>query len=169
MVIRLVHLLLSKVWNILMHKPYFVSRPGDPTSLTATITREIRFEEIDAMRVVWHGRYPGLFEEARMVLGRKYGVGYADFIQHECPAPIRHLKIDYLRPLRFQDVIEIEAIQHWTDAARINIEYIIRRNEELICRGCTIQLMLDDQFELLLAPPAFYQEFITKWREGGWV
>ena len=34
----------------------------------------IRFSEVDAMNVVWHGNYLKFFEDGREALGEKYGL-----------------------------------------------------------------------------------------------
>ena len=149
-----------------MNKPYFQPVPNAPASLHTTIKRPVRFEEVDSIGIVWHGRYPGYFEEGRVALGNKYGVGYSDFIRNKLPVPIRQLGVDYLEPLFFENEIEIEAILHWSEAARINYEYIIRRDEKVVCTGYTVQLMLDESFELLLSPPPFYVDFMEKWKKG---
>jgi acyl-CoA thioester hydrolase len=149
-----------------MNKPYFQPVPNAPAPLHATVKRQVRFEEVDSIGIVWHGRYPGYFEEGRVALGNKYGVSYSDFIRNKLPVPIRQLGVDYFEPLFFEDEIEIEAILHWSEAARINYEYIIRRNEKVVCTGYTVQLMLDESFELLLSPPPFYVDFMEKWKKG---
>ena len=149
-----------------MNKPYFQPVPNAPAPLHATIKRQVRFEEVDSIGIVWHGRYPGYFEEGRVALGNRYGVSYSDFIRNKLPVPIRQLGVDYLEPLFFEDEIEIEAILHWSEAARINYEYIIRRDEKVVCTGYTVQLMLDESFELLLSPPPFYVDFMEKWKKG---
>ena len=149
-----------------MRKPYFQSDPASPIPLQMTLQRQVRFEEVDSMGIVWHGRYIGYFEEARVALGNKYDVSYSDFIRNQIPVPIRQVSVDHLEPLFFEDMIEIEAILHWTEAARINFEYKIRKNDNVVCTGHTIQLMLDTNFELLLAPPSFYMDFMEKWKKG---
>lgn len=149
-----------------MRKSYFQSVPGSPAPLRMTIERQVRFEEVDSMGIVWHGRYIGYFEEARVALGHKYGISYSDFIRNRIPVPIRQVGADYLEPLYFEDTIEIEAILHWTEAAKINFEYSIRKNGNCVCTGYTVQLMLDTDLELLLAPPCFYADFLDKWKKG---
>ena len=149
-----------------MNKPYFQPVPNAPAPLHDTIKRQVRFEEVDSIGIVWHGRYPGYFEEGSVALGNRYGVSYSDFIRNKLPVPIRQLGVDYFEPLFFEDEIEIEAILHWSEAARINYEYIIRRDEKVVCTGYTVQLMLDESFELLLSPPPFYVDFMEKWKKG---
>lgn len=153
-----------------MYRPYFRAVPGVPPPLRLTLNRQVRFEEVDSMGVVWHGRYPSFFEDGRVALGRRYGISYSDFIREGVPVPVRQIQIDYCHPLRFEEEFEIETILHWSDAARINFEYGIRNLQgRLVATGCTVQLMLDGDFNLLLGPPPFFAEFLRRWRQGGLV
>jgi acyl-CoA thioester hydrolase len=150
-----------------MYKPYFRVVPGAPSPLRLTVNRQVRFEEVDSMGIVWHGRYPSYFEDGRVALGRKYGISYADFIREETPVPVRQMQIDYCHPLRFEDEFAIETRLHWSDAARINFEYSLHNTEgRLVATGCTVQLMLDRELNLLLEPPPFFAKFLERWRRG---
>jgi acyl-CoA thioester hydrolase len=159
-----------------MRKPYFPVVKDAPAPLCLTVPRRVRFEEVDSMGIVWHGCYPSYFEDGRVALGRRYGISYSDFIREQVPVPVRQMQIDYHRPLRFDEDIEIRTILHWTDAARINFEYEIHTVPptrsgavgpgQLVCTGCTVQLMLDRNFDVLLAPPPFFAAFLTRWKQG---
>ena len=146
-----------------MRKPYFPRRDGDPAPLRIVVQRRVRFEEVDPMGIVWHGRYPGYFEDGRAALGSRYGIGYEDFIRHGVPAPIRRMQLDYLAPLRFREEFSIEAILHWSDAARLDHEFLIRG---LLATGCSVQLMIEPTGELLLIPPPFVRAMREQWRAG---
>jgi acyl-CoA thioester hydrolase len=90
-----------------------------------------------------------------------------DFHNNRVIAPIRIMHMDFHHPLRFNETITIEGIFHWTDAARINIEYNIRNSEgRLSTTGYTVQVLLDNENNLLLIPPPFYRDFREKWRRG---
>jgi acyl-CoA thioester hydrolase len=150
-----------------MRKPYFPPVKGAPAPLRMTIQRRVRFEEVDSMGIVWHGCYPSYFEDARVALGHRYGISYSDFIREQIPVPVRQMQIDYLGPLRFEDDMDITAILHWSDAARINFEYEIRNAQgPLVCTGYTVQMMLDRDLNILLAPPPFFAEFLQRWKQG---
>ena len=150
-----------------MIKPYFPSQSDQPSPLTVQVKRHVRFEELDPLGIVWHGCYASFFEDARTDLGIKYGVGYLDFYKHDIKAPLKIMHIDYHYPLRFQEIFTIEAIQHWTEAARINIEFIIRNSEgKNATTGYTVQMMLDANDNILTIPPPFYMEFLNKWKSG---
>ena len=151
-----------------MNKPYFPPQAGQPAPLHVTTERVVRFEEIDPLGIVWHGRYASYFEDARAALGEKYGIGYLDFYRQKVLAPIRKMHVDYRRPLAFRQHFFIESILHWSEAARLNCEFILRNEAgEVTTTGYTVQMMMDAEHNLLLSPPDFYRDFLARWREGG--
>jgi len=150
-----------------MKQRYFKTTQGYPKPLVVTTQRTVRFEEVDPVGMVWHGRYPSYFEDARVELGDKYGIGYRDFYCEKVAAPIKSMHIDYHHPLRFNERFSIMAMLHWSDAARINFEFRIHNAENLLTTsGCTVQLMLDHNAEVLFRAPEFYQTFCDRWRAG---
>jgi acyl-CoA thioester hydrolase len=152
---------------MIVFKPYFKSLEDAPCPLECTVQRKVRFEEVDALGIVWHGRYPSYFEDGRGALGEKYGISYLEFHRNNIIAPIKAMHIDYHKPLTYPDIITIKAILHWSDAARLNIEYTITDNKgELMTTGYTIQLLLDLNKNLHMVLPPFYVEFCRKWKAG---
>jgi acyl-CoA thioester hydrolase len=150
-----------------MNKPYFPRQPGQPAPLRATVERVVRFEEVDPLGIVWHGRYPSFFEDARVALGEKYGIGYLDFYHQQVLAPIRKMHVDYFRPLMFAQHFFIEGILHYSEAARLNFEFVLRNEAgEVTSTGYTVQMMMDSEHNVLLAQPDFYLDFLARWREG---
>lgn len=150
-----------------MNKAYFPLRPGEPEPLRVTTERVVRFEEVDPLGIVWHGRYPSYFEDARVALGANYGIGYLDLYEQNALAPIRKMHVDYMRPLVFGQRFFIEGILHYSEAARLNYEFVLRNEAgEVTTTGYTVQMMMDAQHNVLLTPPVFYLEFLARWREG---
>jgi acyl-CoA thioester hydrolase len=150
-----------------MRKSYFPSQAGSPGPLRVRVERKVRFEEVDPLGIVWHGRYAGYFEDARCAAGEKFGIGYLDFYANGVVAPIRIMHADFFCPLRFNEPFIVEGFLHWTEAARINMEFLIWNGENrLSTRGYTVQVFLDQEQQLLLLPPPFYQAFREKWRAG---
>ncbi|MBU1230980.1 MAG: acyl-CoA thioesterase [Proteobacteria bacterium] len=146
---------------------YFPPACGAASPLTATVTRPVRFEEVDALGIVWHGRYASYFEDARVALGDKYGVGYLDIYHRSISAPIKQMRVDYMLPLTFGETVTVEATLHWTEAARLNYSYIIRNGRgEVATTGCTVQLFLDPQGQLQVCQPEFIADFMTRWKRG---
>lgn len=152
---------------MLRRYPYFERRGDGPEPLRVCVERDVRFEEVDAMGVVWHGRYPSYFEDARVALGARFGIGYEVLIRERTPAPIKQLFIEHLTPLRFGQRCRIAAELHWSEAARMNIAYTIHAPDGDLCAsGYSVQLFTGADGELLLEPPEFYREFLRAWSGG---
>jgi len=150
-----------------MKKRWFAKSDNAPSPLTITVERQVRFEEVDAVGIVWHGRYPSYFEDARVALGAKYGLGYMDFYDQGVIAPIKQLHVEYHQPLRFEDQFTIEGLWHWSEAARLNYEFILRnQQQQVVTTGYSVQMLLDDEANLLVVPPPFYQQFLQRWQQG---
>jgi acyl-CoA thioester hydrolase len=148
-------------------KPYFPSRAGYPSPLHIRVERRVRFEEVDPLGIVWHGRYPSYFEDARVALGERFGIGYMDLYGQGIIAPIRKMHLDYHRPLSFGEEFSIEGILHWSEAVRLNHEFVIRNaSGEVTTSGYTVQMLLDREENVLLVPPPFYAEFRNRWQQG---
>lgn len=150
-----------------MIRPYFPPETDAPAPLRAEVGRQVRFEEVDPVSFVWHGRYASFFEDARVALCDRYGVGYLDFRAHGIVTPIRAMHVDYLRPLRFRDAFTVEGILHWTESARLNIEFVVRNaSREVTTTGYTVQMMIDLEGDFLPVPPPFYRAFLDRWKNG---
>lgn len=150
-----------------MRKPYFRICSEGPPPLRCTVERRVRFEEVDPLGIVWHGRYPGYLEDGRVALGRKYGLGYLDFHHQGVMAPIKQMHLDYQLPLRFEETFTIEALLHWSDATRLNHEFILRNSSgEVVTSAYTVQLLTDPEQRVLLVPPPFYEDVRRRWQAG---
>lgn len=150
-----------------MRKPYFKKNTDDPLPLTGIVKRQIRFEEVDMLKIAWHGYYAGFFEDARIQLGQQYNIGYMDLYDHGILAPIKALHVDFIHPLRFMEEITIQGILHYSEASRINSEYIIRNPEgRVAATGYVIQMMLNTDYELFLTQPGYYKDFCNNWKAG---
>lgn len=148
-------------------KPYFKPVDGSPAPLRCICERPIRFEEVDPLGIVWHGRYPSYFEDGRVDLGHRYNIGYMDMKQHNVAAPIKQMHMDYIKPLSFGDTAHIETLLHYNEAARLNYEFIIRNSAgDITTTGYTVQLFVDFNQELLMSPPDFYADLLQRWKDG---
>ncbi|MDR3630548.1 MAG: acyl-CoA thioesterase [Desulfocapsaceae bacterium] len=148
-------------------KTYFKERPGSPAPLLVTADRRIRFEEVDAAGMVWHGRYPSFLEDGRIAFGDRYGLAYGAFIRHRVLAPLVQMHLDYRSPLRFDQIIRIETSLHWNEALRLDFSYaIIDPQGQIATTGYTVQVLTDLGGGLLLAPPDWMLDFREQWRAG---
>lgn len=149
-------------------KKFFTPLPTDPAPLQATTKRIVRFEEVDMMKIMWHGHYPSYLEDARQAVGYKYGLSYEDFYREKVAAPIRKLNIEYIQPLHFGKEYTLEGRLHYSEAAKILYDFSIYAPEGTLCTtGFSVQMLVcATSHELFLTPPPFIQDFLEKWRSG---
>jgi acyl-CoA thioester hydrolase len=145
----------------------FPEDEGAPAPLEARVARRVRFEEVDPLGIVWHGRYPSYFEDGRAAFGQAHGLGYLDMRNAGFMAPIVQMHIEYHAPLRFPEEFWITARLHWTDAVRLNFSYRIENGEGAVAAtGVTVQLIQNLEGQLLLLRPDFLEDFWRRWRAG---
>jgi acyl-CoA thioester hydrolase len=149
-------------------KAYFLREEADPKPLICQTQHRIRFGEVDAMAIVWHGNYAVLFEEASSELRRHCGLGYSDFYDARILAPIAQLHVDYHQPLMLDELATVTATMIWSDAARLNIEYIVTREDcTIAATGYTVQLFADADSGLpCFTIPSLLDNCRQRWRNG---
>ena len=144
-----------------------MKRKSESTPSLVGITKaRVRFSEVDSMKVVWHGSYVKYFEDGREAFGREYpGIGYMDIYESGYMAPIVDLHIEYLSPLSINDEILIETRYMQTPAAKICFEYLIRKavNGLTVARGSSVQVFINENGEMCLNNPPFYETWKEKW------
>lgn len=149
-------------------KGYFDSAAAAPAPIVAEIHRRVRFSETDPMAIMWHGRYPLLFEEASEKLGRLCGLSYQEFYEEGLRAPIVELHIDYFQPLFLDEEFTVRAALLWHEGARLNTEFqIIKQDGVLATTGYTVQLFTDHQTgsPFAISPPLL-ERCRSRWRAG---
>ena len=149
-------------------KSYFKRVGGAPKPLTAQMQRRVKFSEVDVMGIVWHGRYPEYFEEVAAVLGRRYGLSYKDFYEANLRAPIVQFHIDYYQSLMLDEEFTISASFIWDEAARINTEYtILKQDGSIAVTGYSVQVFTDSiTGEVCFVHPELFELCRNKWKEG---
>lgn len=137
---------------------------GNP-SLVNRMKIRVRFSEVDAMRVVWHGEYVRYFEDGREAFGREFGgLSYTTITDEGYYIPIVKLELDYIMPLKHGDTAIVETRFVNTKGAKILMEYIIYREEDMAvaAMGRSLQMFTrveDNQLEINVP------EFFVKWKE----
>ena len=137
----------------------------DQKILKASKCFDIRFSEVDSMKVVWHGSYPLYFEDAREEFGRKYKLEYLRIADFGYFAPLVDLQFHYHKPLLYGMHPRIDIIYRLTEAAKIVFDYEIYDNDsgELMATGRSIQVFMDMDYQLVWSNPDFYQEWKRMW------
>lgn len=135
--------------------------------LKASKDIEIRFSEVDMMKVVWHGAYPLYLEDAREAFGHKYGLTYQGYIDNRHYAPIVDMQIQYKHPLLYGGKARVDITYRPSEAAKIVFDYEIRDKETglLYCKARTIQVFMDMNYNLVLTNPDFFESWKRKWQQ----
>ncbi len=134
-------------------------------SLKARTEIKVRFNEVDSLRIVWHGHYIKYLEDAREAFGKKYEMGYLDIEKHGYVSPIVKVDIDYKQQLRYGDICVAEAEYVPTAAAKLVFNYTLYRKSDMaiVAKAKTIQVFLDiNNMELSLNHPQFGIEWRKK-------
>lgn len=135
--------------------------------LTVSVERTVRFEEVDPLGIMWHGRYASWLEDGREALGKRYGIHYLDFHILGVEVPLKTYSLDFRAPLRYGETYRVNTSLLWNEAALLEYAYTITDGGGMIMTtGSTIQLMVTGEGSLLLDAPDFYKAFCLRWREG---
>lgn len=122
----------------------------------------VRFNEVDSMKIVWHGAYSLYFEDAREAFGKKYGLEYLYMFEQGFYAPLVDLHFSFKRPLSYGDTMRIVITYRNTDAAKLIFDYVIYSpNNEIVATGYSVQVFLDKDYQLAWEVP----DFIKKWKQ----
>jgi acyl-CoA thioester hydrolase len=131
--------------------------------LSARTKISVRFSEVDALRIVWHGNYVKYFEDGREAFGAKYGISYLDVMDSGYVTPVVKMSMEFKKPLEYSDSATVETRFINTEAAKIVLDYTIYResDNEVVATGNSVQVFLDKNGNLMLTNPDFY----LKWKQ----
>jgi acyl-CoA thioester hydrolase len=128
------------------------------------VSFDVRFPEVDAYGVVWHGHYVLYMEVARNALCAAGGLTPADALAAGYKVPITRVTLDLKRPARLDDRLQVSTILRESGTAKLVMDYEIRRlpSRELLATGSTEQVLLNPKGELLLTLPAAVKTLVSK-------
>jgi acyl-CoA thioester hydrolase len=89
----------------------------------------VRYAETDQMGVAWHGNVFAWFEVGRTDLLREFGTTYRELEAEGLLLPVIAASARYLRPLDYDDLIEVRTRVSRHSGARLSFEYEIHRDE----------------------------------------
>ena len=116
----------------------------------------VRFNEVDAYHVAWHGHYVGWMEVGRNDLAGRFGlnadqIGDAGFL-----APVVALELKYKRPARFDEELRVMTSVRRTETATLEFVCEILGPDGAPCAtGRTVHVLTDRNGTLQYTlPPA---------------
>ena len=73
-------------------------------------TIRVKYADVDAMGVVYHGNYAQFFEAGRAEAFRNLGYTYKNFEADGFSLPVVEMKTRFLKPAKYDDLITISTI-----------------------------------------------------------
>jgi len=139
-------------------------KTADINTLTNTIIVPVRFSEVDALGIVWHGHYLKFFEDGRESFGRQYGLGYLDVYKFKFATPLVKINVEFKKTVKYGDHVKIITTFIYSPAAKIIFQYDIFRESdgELVATGESTQIFMNLDYELHITVPEFYDEWKQK-------
>lgn len=130
--------------------------------LTHTTKLKVQFHECDPLKIVWHGNYLRYFEQGREDFCNTHGISYLHAEKYGYATPIVSSNCEHKKPLAYGDQFIVETSFENAAAAKMIFNYRIFKEDVLICTGKTVQVFLDQNNELSLTNPEFYQCWKSK-------
>jgi acyl-CoA thioester hydrolase len=130
--------------------------------LTSRVEIKIKFNEVDALGIVWHGHYVRFFEDGREAFGETHGLAYMDIYKQGYIAPVVNLQCNYKKTLEYRQTAIVETTFVNSAAAKIIFNYRILSpgTNEIIAEGSSVQVFLDAQNkQLQLIAPQFFLDW----------
>jgi acyl-CoA thioester hydrolase len=105
----------------------------------------IRFAETDKFGYAYHGAYFAWFEVGRTEWLRARGVTYVDLMARGVHLPVISTEATFLRPVGYDDMIEITTSLADSSGVRLAFTYELRRenNQETLARARTEHAAVD--------------------------
>ncbi len=112
----------------------------------------VRYQETDGQGRVHHSIYPNYFETARVELLRASGVSYRDLENAGVNLVVTRLEVQYHQGAFFDDLLRIRTRVGRARGVRIDHDYEIYRDEDLIVVGTTTVAAVDAEGNVTRLP-----------------
>jgi len=114
------------------------------------------YKDTDQMGIVYYGSYPRFYEIGRTEMIRELGFSYKEVEQKNIKLPVRSLKIDYINPAYYDDLLTIRTIVDSIPSVKFLIKTeIYNENQELINKGEVVLVFVDASTNKPIQAPAF--------------
>jgi acyl-CoA thioester hydrolase len=123
----------------------------------------VYYEDTDQMGVVYYGNYARYYEIGRTEMIRELGFTYRQMEESGIMLPARSLKINYLKPAYYDDLLTIRTIVDSIPKVKFPIRTeIYNEKGELINSGETVLAFFNQSTNKPIAAPKFFVEKLTK-------
>ena len=123
----------------------------------------VRFNEIDAYRVAWHGHYVAWMEIGRNALAGRFDLDAFQLAALGYLGPVVALELRFLRPARFNDELTIRTTLRRTQTATLEfITTIVGPDGTKLATGVTTHALIDLDGVLLFQLPTVIAERVKR-------
>ena len=133
-------------------------------------TVKVRFNEIDAFQVAWHGHYVTWMEVGRNDLAGRFALDAGQIAASGYIAPVVLLEVKYLRPARFGEELRVRTSLRRMETATLEfITTIIGGDGRKCATGRAVHSLTDKSGVLQYSLPPLVRERIEQllaWQEG---
>lgn len=106
----------------------------------------VYYEDTDSGGVVYYANYLRFMERARTEYLRSCGFEQDEVLRdHGVLFAVRSVQVEYLRPARFNDLLEVSAEIKDCRGASIDFVQQVRRSGELLCEGSARVVSIDGE------------------------
>lgn len=113
----------------------------------------VPYADTDQMGVVYYANYLTIFERARNELMRACGYTYKQCEEEGWMLPVVHAEVDYKKPARYDDLLEVTAWCSETRGVRMKISCEVKVNGELLVSGFTTHCFVSVKTFRPMPPP----------------
>lgn len=110
---------------------------------------KVRYQETDQMGITHHSVYPIWYEEARTNFIKQIGISYSEVENLGIMLPLSKLNCKYIKPSFYEDILTIETKIKKLTNVKIEFEYKIFKDNQLINEGETEHPFVDKSFKLI--------------------
>jgi acyl-CoA thioester hydrolase len=104
----------------------------------------VRFNEIDAYRIAWHGHYVAWMEIGRNALAGQFELDALQLVSAGYLGPVVALELKFLRPARFNDEVTIQTTLRRSETATLEfITTIVGPDGKKCATGTTTHALTD--------------------------
>ena len=122
----------------------------------------VPYADTDQMGVVYYANYLVLFERARNELMRENGYTYKRCEEEGWMLPVVHAELDYKKPAKYDDLLEVTAYVSAQKGVRIEIACEVRRKgeSEILVKGFTRHCFVSTQTFRPIPPPEAFSNCV---------
>jgi acyl-CoA thioester hydrolase len=124
---------------------------------------KVRFNEIDAYRIAWHGHYVAWMEVGRNDLAGRFELSPDHIYTAGFLAPVVSLELKFLRPARFDEELFVRTSLRRAETATLEFHStIVGADGAIRASGRTVHALTDRAGELQFALPSQVRERLER-------